>query len=182
MDRGKAENLVAAGPVSRILSALASRTTIPLGLASLPGSSDLPGSLAHRVSTHRGCPRTPPLFGLAPCGVCHAARIATRPVRSYRTFSPLPLRAVSSLWHFPSNALNGALPDVIRHTTLRSSDFPPPHRHGPGEPGVNPCSSGRPAQRLTLALYETCKVVGYPDVTVGWYKVAGQLLPFRAIS
>src|SRR5262249_32869775 len=30
------------------------------------------------------------LFGLAPCGVCHAASIATRPVRSYRTFSPLP--------------------------------------------------------------------------------------------
>ena len=32
----------------------------------------------------------PPLFGLAPCGVCHAPRITERAVRSYRTFSPLP--------------------------------------------------------------------------------------------
>ena len=145
----------AAGPVSRILSSLARWTAIPLGQALLQGSSDLPGSLAHRVSTHRGFPRTSPLFGLAPCGVCHAARITTRPVRSYRTFSPLPIlrQAVSSLWHFPSNALDGALPDVIRHTTLRSSDFPPPPSCDPGEPGVNQGSSGRPAQRLTQSLY-----------------------------
>src|SRR5260221_5770404 len=34
-------------------------------------------------------PVTSPLFGLAPCGVCHAPCIAARPVRSYRTFSPL---------------------------------------------------------------------------------------------
>ena len=32
----------------------------------------------------------PSLFGLAPCGVCHAPRITERAVRSYRTFSPLP--------------------------------------------------------------------------------------------
>ncbi len=35
-------------------------------------------------------PTSPSLFGLAPCGVCHATHIAARPVRSYRTFSPLP--------------------------------------------------------------------------------------------
>jgi len=34
--------------------------------------------------------RFPFLFGLAPCGVCHAPRITARAVRSYRTFSPLP--------------------------------------------------------------------------------------------
>jgi hypothetical protein len=42
--------------------------------------------------------------------------------------------AVCFLWHFPSNdgfdpskpkERNGILPDVIRHTALRSSDFPP---------------------------------------------------------
>jgi hypothetical protein len=42
--------------------------------------------------------------------------------------------AVCFLWHFPSNDRshpskpkdrNGILPDVIRHTALRSSDFPP---------------------------------------------------------
>src|SRR6266568_4722336 len=32
----------------------------------------------------------PSLFGLAPCGVCHARRITATAVRSYRTFSPLP--------------------------------------------------------------------------------------------
>ena len=33
--------------------------------------------------------------------------------------------AVSFLWHFPSTRLEPGLPDVIRHTALRSSDFPP---------------------------------------------------------
>jgi len=32
----------------------------------------------------------PPLFGLAPCGVCPARGITAAAVRSYRTFSPLP--------------------------------------------------------------------------------------------
>jgi len=32
------------------------------------------------------------LFGLAPCGVLPATRVATSAVRSYRTFSPLPPR------------------------------------------------------------------------------------------
>ncbi len=34
--------------------------------------------------------------------------------------------AVSSLWHWPSLSLKAQIPDVIRHTALRSSDFPPP--------------------------------------------------------
>ena len=33
--------------------------------------------------------------------------------------------AVCFLWHFPSTGLEPGLPDVIRHTALRSSDFPP---------------------------------------------------------
>ena len=33
--------------------------------------------------------------------------------------------AVCFLWHFPSIRLEPDLPDVIRHTALRSSDFPP---------------------------------------------------------
>jgi hypothetical protein len=33
----------------------------------------------------------PPLFGLAPGGVCHAAAVTGRAVRSYRTLSPLPV-------------------------------------------------------------------------------------------
>ena len=88
------------------------------------------------------------LFGLAPCGVYPASAIAAGAVRSYRTISPLPLRgaafwtspsatpgrppkggvaeAVSFLWHWPSVSLYAHVPDVIRHTALRSSDFPPP--------------------------------------------------------
>ena len=34
--------------------------------------------------------------------------------------------AVSFLWHWPSMSLKAHVPDVIRHTALRSSDFPPP--------------------------------------------------------
>ena len=74
-------------------------------------------------------------------------------MRSYRTISPLPQRglavqanlsglsgmpsraasdkdgvaeAVCFLWHWPSTGLDARVPDVIRHTALRSSDFPPP--------------------------------------------------------
>ena len=85
---------------------------------------------------------SPSLFGLAPCGVYPASGFTVGAVRSYRTFSPLPrswapqvsilrpgkdtISAVCSLWHWPSTGLNARVPDVIRHTALRSSDFPPP--------------------------------------------------------
>ena len=98
----------------------------------------------------------PSLFGLAPCGVYPAPGVTAGAVRSYRTISPLPRRwtagrwrtqqagrtpgrspgspprsrgvaeAVSFLWHWPSMSLEAHVPDVIRHTALRSSDFPPP--------------------------------------------------------
>jgi len=90
----------------------------------------------------------PSLFGLAPCGVYPAPGFTAGAVRSYRTISPLPRRrgskllqgcprpvpkkrggvaeAVSFLWHWPSADLEARVPDVIRHTALRSSDFPPP--------------------------------------------------------
>ena len=66
-------------PVSVPLRAIAIR----LGRTLLDGSSDLPGSLTKRAAS-------PPLFGLAPRGVCPARRITPSAVRSYRTFSPLP--------------------------------------------------------------------------------------------
>jgi ceramide glucosyltransferase len=43
-------------------------------------------------------------------------------------FHPYPgvaAKAVYSLWHFPSAGLEPGFPDVIRHTALWSSDFPP---------------------------------------------------------
>jgi len=85
---------VAAGPVSRILSAVSGRTVIPLGHALLRGSSDLPGGRGapsrHASLRNRSFSGNPSLFGLAPCGVCPARRITASAVRSYRTFSPLP--------------------------------------------------------------------------------------------
>ena len=73
---------------------------------------------------------TSSLFGLAPCGVYPATVFTDGAVRSYRTFSPLPQvvkpEAVCSLWHWPSLSLEAQIPDVIRHTALRSSDFPLP--------------------------------------------------------
>jgi hypothetical protein len=52
--------------------------------------------------------------------------------------------AVSSLWHWPSLSLETQIPDVIRHTALRSSDFPPPI------PPRGETGSDRPAPLLWL--------------------------------
>ncbi len=60
---------------------------------------------AHRADTLTPageCGRDPCLFGLAPCGVYHAASITGRPVRSYRTFSPLPPAACMDRLREPS--------------------------------------------------------------------------------
>jgi hypothetical protein len=87
-------------------------------------------------TTARKCawtlPSMPSLFGFAPGGVYHAAPVARRAVRSYRTLSPLPkssnpkgLRAlaVCSLWHFPWGHPRRALPGTVLPW---SPDFPPP--------------------------------------------------------
>jgi len=59
----------------------------------------------------------PSLFGLAPGGVCHAAGVAARAVRSYRTFSPLPRQYATRRGGMFSVALSlgSRPPDVIRH-------------------------------------------------------------------
>jgi hypothetical protein len=116
-------------------------TIIPLGTALLPCSCDLPEGFdapSRYVSRRAG---TPSLFGLAPCGVYHALSITAQAVRSYRTFSPLPRRtgAVCFLWHWPSCSLDAESPDVIRHTALRSSDFPPRKAGRSLPPPQQPC-------------------------------------------
>ena len=76
---------------------------IPLRDALLRRFSNLPAGFgyllrglsawAHRADTPLPpgeWQRSPCLFGLAPCGVYHAAPVTSRAVRSYRTFSPLP--------------------------------------------------------------------------------------------
>ena len=70
-----------------------------------------------------GGPPRGSLFGLAPDGVCRAALLALRAVRSYRTFSPLPAphrsgaQAVCSLWHFPSESVSAVPPACISGRT-----------------------------------------------------------------
>jgi len=107
-------------PVSVPLQAVA----IPLRRPLLTGSSDLPES-----ETERAAP--PPLFGLAPRGVCPASRITPAAVRSYRTFSPLPPKGrYIFCGTFRRERFDRTLPAVSRHAALWRPDFPPRKRGG----------------------------------------------------
>src|SRR5687767_13383635 len=66
----------------------------------------------------------PPLFGLAPGGVCLAIDVTANAVRSYRTLSTLPRRNTADcfLWHFPWGHPRRALPGTV---VPWSPDFPP---------------------------------------------------------
>ncbi len=55
-----------------------------------------------------------PLFGLAPGGACHAAHVAIRAVRSYRTVSPLPAKRQAVCFSV-ALSLGSPPPDIIRH-------------------------------------------------------------------
>src|SRR6266576_820388 len=112
---GKTKGLPDYKPVSVPLRV----AVIRLGLALLPGSSDLPGSLTERTAPS-------PLFGLAPRGVYPAGRIAPAAVRSYRTFSPLPLaRRYIFCGTFREIRFERIPPAVSRHAVLGRPDFPP---------------------------------------------------------
>jgi hypothetical protein len=78
------------------------------------------------------------LFGLAPGGACHAASVASGPVRSYRTLSPLPLPKERR------SALCGAIPGVTP-----GGRYPPPCRRG-ARTFLEPCGP-RPPGRLIRA-------------------------------
>ena len=135
---------------------------IHLGLPSPAASCGLPGT-----RTGRAAPR--PLRGLAPGGVCRAASVASGPVRSYRTVSPLPVppggpSAVCSLLHFPSprgaRALPGTLPCGARTFLPWSAS-----RHGRSSlarsrlatPAGRPGSARRPQPPRTRAYLRTAR-------------------------
>jgi hypothetical protein len=90
-------------PVSRVLSSVAARTVIPLGVRSPAPSSSLPAASRSRWASSRR------LFGLAPAGVYPAVRVTTNTVGSYPTFSPLPVLAYGRLFSV-------ALSVVVVHT------------------------------------------------------------------
>jgi len=76
-------------------------------------------------------PRSLPIWSCSvwglPCPPHYCGSGALLPHLFTLTWHPLEsrLEAVCFLWHFPSSGLESTLPDVIRHTALRSSDFPP---------------------------------------------------------
>ncbi len=82
-----------------------------------------------------------PLFGLAPGGVCHAFRVATKAVSSYLAISTLPRHAgaVYFLWHFPRGhpqfVLRTTLPDGVR--TFLSSQGRSDHAPAPVKTVLN---------------------------------------------
>jgi hypothetical protein len=94
--------------------------TIHLGRTLPPASCNQPG----RQPGNRpaGEPDASSLFGLAPGGVCPAAPVTSRAVRSYRTLSPLPVAAnrhrrftfcgtfpgVAPAGHYPAPYFHGA--------------------------------------------------------------------------
>ena len=116
--------------------------TIPLGDALLHRSSDLPGgSHSLLLADSEESPKPLPwrsrragaslpiwpcsVWGL-PCHATHAARGALLPHLFTLTAKTCVSPAVCFLWHWPSPSLEAGRPDVIRHTTLRSPDFPLP--------------------------------------------------------
>ena len=107
-------------PISRVLSSVATRTVIPLGMRSPALSSSLPAASLSGWATPR-C-----LFGLAPTGVYQATTVTSRAVSSYLPVSPLPVcrklapSAVYFLLHYPSmpfstaQVLPGSVPSGAR--------------------------------------------------------------------
>ena len=98
---------------------------IHLGRRLLDGSSNLPenpdwdGSCEHIPGGRAG--RSSSRLGFASDGVFLADAVTSFPVRSYRTFSPLPFatsharprRAVCFLWHFPASHLDRPLAGIL---------------------------------------------------------------------
>jgi hypothetical protein len=92
-------------------------------------------------------PEFPPYLVLLRVGFALPAASLRRRCALTAPFHPYPgvaAEAVCFLWHFPSAKLEPGLPDVIRHTALRSSDFPlPPFENG---------ESGRLVRLLSLII------------------------------
>ena len=90
----------------------------------------------------------PPYLVLLRVGFALPAALLTRRCALTAPFHPYPgvaAEAVCFLWHFPSTGLESGVPDVIRHTALRSSDFPPS--------ASEDAESDRPVRLPTQSLY-----------------------------
>ena len=95
-------------------------TAIPLGPCVAAGLEQPTRTTAWKQA-RGGRPPQSPLCGLAPGGVCHAACVSARAVRSYRTLSPLP----PFLAKRRRSALCGTFPGVAP-----AGRYPAPYFHG----------------------------------------------------
>ncbi len=110
----------------------------------------------------------PSLFDLAPGGVCRAASVTVRAVRSYRTLSPFagprPL-AVCSLWHFPLLRLPEAAGRYPAPWFPWSPDFPPPLARRRSPDPLASCGYSANERRLR-AIARTAEVGWGADVPI----------------
>jgi hypothetical protein len=115
--------MIASRPVSRVLSLRVAphSMTIHLERPSPDASRNLPGRLGRKQPWHPLRGAAPPLFGLAPGGVCHAAPVAGGAVRSCRTISPLR----QALGPVPRYHFCGTVPGVAP-----AGRYPAPCFHG----------------------------------------------------
>src|ERR1700745_726756 len=78
-----------------------------------------------RAGTSSCAAEIPPYLVLLRVGFALPATLLPRRCALTAPFHPYPVSgAVCFLWHFPYARLEPGGPDVIRHTALRSSDFP----------------------------------------------------------
>ena len=101
---------------------------IPLGAALLRRSCDLPGGADAPSRCVPAKADSLPIWSCSVWGLpCpeHCYSGGALLTHLFTLTTPPRRRAVCFLWHWPSSSLNAGIPDVIRHTALRSSDFPP---------------------------------------------------------
>jgi hypothetical protein len=102
-------------------------TIIPLGEALLPRSCDLPegcNAPSRYVSAEAD---SLPIWSCSVWGLPCPDHCCSGGALLPHLFTLIrQRRTVCFLWHWPSSSLDAGIPDVIRHTALRSSDFPPP--------------------------------------------------------
>ncbi len=138
---------------------------------------------------------TPSLLGLAPGGVCRAAPVAGRAVRSYRTLSPLPAGGprrsrlgrrfafcgtfprVAPAGRYPAPYFRGArtfLPPVSRRAAIRPSGARgklgnPEHRR------KRRMRKDRPSVKNGIVGYEYFCVIGVMAITL--WRIQGKVSP-----
>ena len=117
-------------------------------------SSSQPGRSMRNTSAPKSAP---PLFGLAPGGVCRAAAVTGSAVRSYRTLSPLPRLAQGRF------ALCGTFPEVTF-----GGRYPPPLFRG-ARTFLGTCVTRLPGP-LAMPDIETAAGLGNPPPSIYLFK------------